>query len=530
MAWNRYLLPIQSGNALLAAIGLSAIWDRSAALRTGLRRHEWWVLAILLGSYAFFWQSRDWNAASRLVLTYAMVDRGTIVIDGMEQQTRDLARFQGHYYSDKLPGFSLLAAVPYTLAKAVFRLPAHPLRGPALAYWPPDYWVTLGTSGVWTAVTALLLSRWAQELGCTATRAALIALAYGLGTPAFVYATLAFGHQVAAFALFGSFFLLRHRGGPRELPRSFLAGFLAAYASLVELQIAPVSALLAFYLLALTLRGQRRAGAVALFALGAAIPTLVLLFYNLLAFGSPLDMGYFHLVNEFRDVHNRDNPLGLRLPGQFGTRLMSLLWGPHRGLAFYAPILLLAIPGWIVLLVRRSCGLATMTLLVVASVLLVNLCYPAWTGGWSTGPRLLLPLVPFAMLPVAALLAGSSRWAVVATAAATFLALAGGVEMLLFEGVGGRIPQDITEPLAEAVWPTWTGQPVQDWRYGERFCRNLVSLVAPGWIARLRPAWQSVQFLPLVLVQVLAIFALWKFGTNGADRCEASQLRPAREA
>ena len=41
----------------------------------------------------------------------------------------------------------------------------------------------------------------------------------------------------------------------------------------------------------------------------------------------------------------------------------------------------------------------------MAAVFLVNLSYPEWTGGWSTGPRLLVPLLPFAMLPVAALLA-----------------------------------------------------------------------------------------------------------------------------
>ncbi len=28
MAWDRYLLPIQSGNALLVAVGASALYDR----------------------------------------------------------------------------------------------------------------------------------------------------------------------------------------------------------------------------------------------------------------------------------------------------------------------------------------------------------------------------------------------------------------------------------------------------------------------------------------------------------------------
>ena len=51
------------------------------------------------------------------MLTYALVDRGTVCLDGLDQQTGDIAYFQGQYYCDKLPGFSLLAAVPYALAR-----------------------------------------------------------------------------------------------------------------------------------------------------------------------------------------------------------------------------------------------------------------------------------------------------------------------------------------------------------------------------------------------------------------------------
>jgi len=488
-------------------------------VRASLGRSGCWVFAILLGSYAFFWHSRDWNTASRLMLTYAMVDRGTIVITGLEEQTHDRARFQGQYFSDKLPGFPLLATLPYAIAKRVFRLPAHPLNGYALPYWAADYWITLGTSGVMTAVTAVLLMLWGRELGCRKSRAALIGLAYGLATPAYVYATLAYGHQATALALFSSFFLLQKQGGRHQPLRSFLAGFLAAYAAVVELQVAPVSAILGLYLLTQCLRGGRRPGALTLFAVGASIPTLILLLYNQLAFGSPWDMGYFHHDTQgFAKVHNPDNPLGLKFPGDFWKKLADLVWGRYRGLAFYAPILLLAIPGWIVLLVRRCWGVAVVTFLVVVSVLLVNLFYPEWTGGWSTGPRLLLPLLPFAILPVAALLAGSSRWATVATFVALGLALAGGLVILLFQGVGGRIPPDFEDPLVQTVWPLWTGQvPLPGWRFGERFCRNLVSLVASDWIAGLAPRRQAIQFLPLILAQVFAILGLWRYGSSDAN-------------
>ena len=89
---------------------------------------------LLIGSYAFFWHSRDWNSASRLMLTYALVDRGTVCLDGLDRQTGDIAYFQGHYYCDKLPGFSFLATVPYALARLVAG-PASPSAGTSRP-WP----------------------------------------------------------------------------------------------------------------------------------------------------------------------------------------------------------------------------------------------------------------------------------------------------------------------------------------------------------------------------------------------------------
>jgi hypothetical protein len=485
-------------------------------VRALLGRPECWVFAILLGSYAFYWHARDWNTASRLMLTYAMVDRGTVAITGLDQQTGDKAWFQGQYYCDKLPGYSLLGTVPYAIVRWAFRLPAHPLNVPALrAPWPADYWVTLGTSGVLTAATAVLLVGWARAIGCRPRRAALVGLAYGLSTPAYVYATLAYGNQASAFALLCSFFLIwkPERGRPRESLRLLAAGFLAAYAAVVELQVGPVSAILGCYLAAQCLAGQRRPDALGLFAVGAAVPTLMLLAYNQLAFGSPWDMGYFHLVTDvFARVHNRDNPLGLKLPERPWETLGQLLWGGYRGLAFYAPILLLAVPGWAVLCGRRARGLAIVSMLSVAAVLLVNLCYPAWNGGWTTGPRLLVPSLPFAMLAVAGLLAGDSPRARAGAVTGLVLALAGGVLMLMFQAVGARIPPFIGAPLREVVWPIWRGDsPLPDWREGERFCRNLASLFAPAAIANLPLRWQALQFLPLVLAQGLAIVGLARF-------------------
>ena len=404
-----------------------------------------WVFAILLSSYAFFWHGRDWNSASRLMLTYALVDRGTIAIDGMEDQTHDIARTRGHYYTDKTPGFSLLAVPPYWAAKAALRLPDHPLGAKGFAYWPADYWATLGTSGICSALAGVVLVWLALELGCGPRRAALIGLAYGLTTPAYAYATMAYGHQLAAFALLASFGLI-WKGEKRPGATSALAGFLASYASVVEIQVGPVSAILGLYLLTMALAGRRPPRAVAWFAAGAAIPTAILLGYNFLAFGSPWKMGYFFLVTQrFAEVHSSANPLGLNRPDW--SKLGELLWGERRGIVRYAPILALTPPGLIVMAAHRKLqGPAVVIGLTMVAVMLMNLSYPEWTGGWTTGPRLLVPLLPFAMLPVAALLGVGGRGV---TALAIALALAGGALILMFQAVGGRIPDGIARPLVD---------------------------------------------------------------------------------
>ena len=394
------------------------------------------VFVILLGSYAYFWHSRDWNTSSRLMLTYALVDHGRLSIDGLQDQTGDRAYFQGRFYSDKLPGYPLLATIPYALAGTVGGLPPHPLNGPALTHWPADYWITLATSGLLTALTAVMLAAFARDFGCTRRQAALVALAYGLATPAYVYATLAYGHQTSAFALLASFLLLSRRGEIGNTLRVFSAGVLASYAAVVELQVGPVSAVLGLYLIGQCMARVWKPAAIVYFGLGALGPALVLLVYNQLAFGNPLDMGYFHHATaQFARVHSRENPLGLRWPDW--SLAAPLLRGRYRGLLFYAPIVALAAPGWVILIGRRWFGVAAVSLFSALAVFVVNLSYPEWTGGWSTGPRLLVPLLPFAMVAVAAALSASGGWCKAFLVVALGSTIAGGVLMLLFQGVGG---------------------------------------------------------------------------------------------
>ncbi len=238
-----------------------------------------------------------------------------------------------------------------------------------------------------------------------------------------------------------------------------------------------------FYLLAIVIGRRQKPTTLGDFTVGALVPLVILLGYNQLAYGSPWDMGYFHHTTQiFSDVHSEQNPLGLRSPE--ARRIVTLLWGRHRGLTFYAPLTLLVPFGLVELIRRRLYGMAIISLSAMMAVFAVNWSYPEWTGGWSTGPRLLVPLLPFAMLPVAGLLARPGRLVVIVAAS---LALGGAVLMLGFLGVGARVPQFYLDPLVEVVWPLWRGESVPHWT-GEPFaqCRRADMLADPEQLATRR--------------------------------------------
>ena len=386
------------------------------------------------------------------------------------------------------------------------------------SHWPGDYWVTLGTSGLLTALTGVVLVSLARDLGCGPRRAALVGLAYGLGTPAFAYATMSYGHQATAFAMLAALALLWRPDTKRKAIRAGVSGFLAAYAAVIELSVGPISAILGLYLIAQVIGGKRKLSTVGDFAVGAAIPTLLLLGYNQLAYGSLFEMGYFHHTTKiFADVHSEANPLGLKAAGV--SRAFELLWGRHRGLLFYAPVVAMVPLGLVALARRRFWGFAIVSVAAMSAVFAVNLSYPEWTGGWSTGPRLLVPLLPFAMVPVAGLLARGGR---PITTLAIVLSAFGWVVVLSCLMVGGRLPQSFRDPIVEVVIPLIRGETIPGWP-GEPFARNLMGWLAPEAIARLPASLRWMQFVPLIIGEIVLIGLM--IGTVGGD----SNLRIDRE-
>ncbi|MFO0949171.1 MAG: hypothetical protein U1D30_25215 [Planctomycetota bacterium] len=79
--------------------------------------------------------------------------------------------------------------------------------------------------------------------------------------------------------------------------------------------------------------------------------------------------------------------------------IWQLLVGLPRGLVWYSPTLLGAIPGLRPVLVQqRRLLLAWMIVTTFLACFSSTRVFPAWEGGWATGPRFLVPAFPLLAL------------------------------------------------------------------------------------------------------------------------------------
>jgi hypothetical protein len=368
-------------------------------------------LAVLLFlTYGYFVQAPAWNENSRFDLTRSLVERGRVDIDPYQHNTGDKSFREGHYYSDKAPGASLLAVPVYAAYYGYLRAtggstPASvPVAGFAASADEPIavnasfrralHLCNLSTNvlagAVLGAIFFLVLRR---RLG-VAPRAAFVAtLALSVGSLVLPYATMFYGHVLAAAFLFGAFVLLDSAAAtPRRL---FAAGALCGLAALSELPAAPAALIVAAPALWST-RPRRR---LLWLAAGALGPLLALALYQTAAFGRPWRSGYAFVVRpEFAEGMSHGLlGVGVPRPGALGAMLL----GRARGLLYVSPVLALAFVG----LARRAVADwrarrpdALVAAAVVLYFLLLTAGYYMWWGGSALGPRQVIPALPFLCL------------------------------------------------------------------------------------------------------------------------------------
>ncbi len=340
------------------------------------------------------------NELVRILMTEALLVDGTLAVDGpitAYGASQDQSEREGHIYSDKAPGVSLLSLPVAWLVKPILPLEE---GSPYPRYWPLRHVLVAFVAAIPTVlgVFALLMTSAPRiPAGARAWVAALLCVA----TPMLTYATTLFSHVPAAL-LCAAAWALAIRGAPTA-GRAGLAGLLAGFAVSTEYPTILVGAVL---MAAVAARRPMRLAPVALFALGMGAGLAPALLYHQEAFGSPFSTGYAFKVDPGHTRVIATGASGVAFPAW--DRLWGVTGSARRGLFFYAPVLLAAIPG-ILSRFRQAPREAASVAGACGVYLLFGASFVDWEGGWCAAARHLVPIVPLLCVAVMwALESGSS--------------------------------------------------------------------------------------------------------------------------
>jgi hypothetical protein len=381
-------------------------------------RARWLAVAAVVAAYASLPQGIGWNQNAHYALVRALAD-GTPVIDRYRAETGDVAFVDGHYYASKAPGLAFATVAPFVVLDGL-GIRSAMARVPGASDSTVGMLWALGLVGVVLpgAVLLMLVRKLVETLEpALGTATAVVA---GLGTLLLPFGTLFFAHVLSATLGFAAFALLwLERSRLRAVAAS---GLLAGLAITTEYPLAVVALIVGVYAVAggdLVRRGFAYAG-------GLAVGLAPLAAYNWWAFGSPATLSIENTVGQ---------------PGRFGfdapslSTAVELLFG-RVGLLKMTPVVALAAVG-VVLLYRRGRRAEALVIGAVATTFLVwNSAYFDPFGGFSPGPRFLIPILPFLAVPLALSFARLPRTTLVLAAFSVVLMVAVTISgpLLAFDG------------------------------------------------------------------------------------------------
>jgi hypothetical protein len=429
-------------------------------MRFDRRLRDGLLCALVLCQLAYSWMFARVsvpNERTRAYLTIAIVDHASIAVDAPIARfgkVYDLARFGDHYFTDKAPGASLLAVPIYALARSA---------QPAAAFDVVDVINLLRTYLMLPVglLAFVLLRSLLRALGSSEPVVDVCSLGFSLGSALLHYGGAFYGHAIVALLVLACLRCLAQAGlfeaepARRSRRRAWplmAAGACAGLAGLTEYQAIILAALLC---LPIVLSGAARGARVrdlGLFALGGSPFAAALLIYNQRAFGGAFSLSYEHLVGAGLQALHGEGLMGATHP-RWST-LVGLLLSQHRGLLVTSPLLGLGLFGLLLGPRGMPRSLWITSAACVAYFVLIVASSSVWFGGWSFGPRLLVPIMGMLAVVAARTL---DAWR--ANPGVQLLFRAAAISGMLYQqavhAVFPELPPEFTRPLPDGVLPLW---------------------------------------------------------------------------
>ncbi|MBN9664037.1 MAG: glycosyltransferase family 39 protein [Acidobacteria bacterium] len=332
-----------------------------------------------------------------------------------------ITRPDGHYRTIYPAGTALLAAPAVAglqAALGAFHFALEPLaariHSPALAALlrgnleDSSLLVELLIASLWIALAAVLLYCIALEFTGVGTAVA-VALIFAFASPAWSTGSRALGMQAADMLLLSAA-LLAGIHAARRPAQWTLAGAILSFAFFTR----PTNAI--------------PAAVFAVWALRTGRKPLILLIAGALPIAALFAVRNFSIFGALLEPYARPAgaPQGsLGVHASWAKALVGHLVSPARGLFVYAPILLGAMPGfllWWRIPARRTLA-AVLAAIAVLHYLLIS-SVPIWWGGFCNGPRLFSDILPvFVVLLIPLLDSWKARSLAARTAIAVAIAL-----------------------------------------------------------------------------------------------------------
>jgi hypothetical protein len=432
---------------------------RPALVRLRERAQKWKFFCLLALTYAYFFQGTDPNQHSRFFLMRAMVLRGALDITPDHGFTIDKSEHHQLFFCDKAPGLSFVGAPFYWVFHTLDRVAHLDSNAPWVANVQLHLLVVIlcGTAGV---VATYYVKQALALVGANETTQNLLTVGYALGTLAFPFSTVLFAHQPVAALLIASFVLIlrmRSNEQPAASPTpsvrrtSILLGLFLAFAVISEYPAGLVGLPLTCLYLVSAKDHKGRLEMIGWMAVGASGPLLIHSLYLWKAFGSPTALPYKFVFEPFFRVHHDEGLLGINPPtlaGVFGVTISR-----YRGIFFLCPFLLLAFFGlwrWTRDGQFRAERRTVLTILIAYFVF--NSSYYAWDGGGSTGPRHMIPVLPFYVVTAGFFFDGSAlrRRIGIALVAVSIAIMSVSVAVLVHQPEGEVV---ISNPFYDRVLP-----------------------------------------------------------------------------
>jgi hypothetical protein len=354
-----------------------------------------------------------------------------------------------------------------------------------------------------TAVLGVLMYRLLGKMIHEKEPRIVVVLAYCLLTPVFAYAGAYYGHQLSALLLFGAFYLVFIPNHPISPWRLLVVGFLLSYSVITEYPAALGAITIGIYTAYTLYKRKQRLWGVAWLLPGIMLIGSGWMLYNQTVFGGPLELGY-----NYSELWSTTHSTGFLSLTQPKLEIMwEITFGLFRGLFILSPWLLLAVPGYVIWgknSTYRTEWLVSLT--IVLLYFLFNTSSSMWWGGYSIGPRYVLPALPFLAIPVTFVLIPMFR-SVLGIAVSVTLFVLSFVTTWGLTLAGQAFPPDtVRNPLIDYAWINW--------KVGN-IARNI------GTLMGVRGPWS---LLPLIATIFLIILGYWILVRLLTDRLLSTEL------